>query len=227
MYGENKTSNSSRYILLLIHLSIIFIAWRIYFNGGIELIGAIFNIKIVQGNFFRLVILFSFSLIYFFRVLFTLLSFLKRRIDWNEIGAITFGLVLYHIGFALTGATQTAPIDIYDIIPICLYALGSYLNTVSEYQRKKFKEKEENKGKLYTEGLFKYSQHINYFGDFVWILGFALMTRNIFALILPLLCFLGFIFINIPMLDKYLEEKYKSEFIEWNKTTKKFIPFIY
>jgi steroid 5-alpha reductase family enzyme len=90
-----------------------------------------------------------------------------------------------------------------------------------------FKEKEDNKGKLYTEGLFKYAQHINYFGDFVWILGFALMTRNIWALIMPLFCFLGFLFINIPMLDKYLEEKYQNEFIAWQQKTKKFIPFIY
>ena len=179
------------------------------------------------NNYLRLVILFIFSLIYFFRVLFTLFSFLKRKVEWKEVGAITFGLVLYHIGFALTGATQTAPLDFYDIIPICLFVLGSYFNTISEYQRKRFKGKEENKGKLYTEGLFKYSQHINYFGDFVWILGFALMTRNFFALIFPIFCFLGFVFINIPMLDKYLEEKYKNEFIEWNKTTKKFIPFIY
>jgi steroid 5-alpha reductase family enzyme len=161
------------------------------------------------------------------RIIFTLFSFLKREIDWKETGAIILGIVFYQIGFAITGATQQAPIDLYDLFSISLFILGSYLNTVSEYQRKKFKENKENAGKLYTEGLFKYAQHINYFGDFVWILGFALMTRNAWALIMPIFCFIGFLVFNIPMLDNYLKEKYGAEYLAWNQKTKKFIPYIY
>ena len=227
MYGEDETNFNLRYVLVLIHaLIIVIVAW-IYFGGGIVLIGNVFNIQITEGNYLRLTILFSFSLVYFVRILFTLFSFLKRRMDWKEMVTVAFGLAVYHIGFALTGAAQTAPIDILDVIPIFLFILGSYFNTGSEYQRKKFKAKPENKGKLYTEGLFRYSQHMNYFGDFLWILGFALMTRNFWAFIMPLFCFISFVFVNIPMLNTYLKEKYKEQFEEWNKRTKKFIPFIY
>jgi steroid 5-alpha reductase family enzyme len=158
---------------------------------------------------------------------FTLFSFLKREIEWKETAIIIFGIIFYQLGFAITGITQKAPIDLIDIIPIALFILGSYLNTYSEFQRKRFKEKPENKRKLYTGGLFKYSQHINYFGDFIWILGFALLTRNLWALIMPTFCFVGFVFFNIPMLNKHLKEKYGEEYESWSQRTKKFIPYIY
>jgi protein-S-isoprenylcysteine O-methyltransferase Ste14 len=227
MYGKEKQSNKTRYIIFATHFIIIGFIWWLYFGDGIMAISELFNIDMERGNNVRLIILYSFAIVYFIRVCFTLFVFLKRSIDLKEMAAIIFGIAFYQIGFAITGTTRDIPIDLFDLIPIVLFILGSYLNTISEFQRKMFKEKEDNKGKLYTEGLFKYAQHINYFGDFVWILGFALMTRNIWALIMPLFCFLGFLFINIPMLDKYLEEKYQNEFIAWQQKTKKFIPFIY
>jgi len=37
----------------------------------------------------------------------------------------------------------------------------------------------------------------------------------------------NFVFIIIPSLDRYLEKKYKDEFRDYSKKTKKFIPLIY
>ena len=73
-------------------------------------------------------------------------------------------------------------------------------------------EKNKNKGRLYTE-LFKYSMHINYFGDTIFFTGFAFLTASLYAFIIPIFMTLGFIFKYIPSLDKYLDNRYKEEFV--------------
>ncbi|WP_363321048.1 DUF1295 domain-containing protein [Desulfobacula sp.] len=110
---------------------------------------------------------------------------------------------------------------------ILLYLFGSWLNTYSEYTRYAWKKQLKNKGHLYTEGLFKYSMHINYLGDILLFIGFALITFRFSMLFIPLFMALNFIFIIIPRLDKYLAVKYGYEFEEYAGRTKKFIPGIY
>ena len=105
--------------------------------------------------------------------------------------------------------------------------VGSYLNSFSEIQRKWWKKNSANKGHCYTEGLFSYAMHINYFGDIVLFTGWALFTYHLFTLALPLLMGIMFVFIHIPPLDHYLSQRYGNEFNEYAKKTKKLIPYIY
>ena len=79
----------------------------------------------------------------------------------------------------------------------------------------------------YAQGLFKYAMHINYLGDIILFTGFALLTHNLFMLIVPFLMAINFVFSYIPMMDKQLAGKYGNEFKIYAKTTKKLIPFIY
>ena len=227
MYGKEKKSPLSRIIILISFLIFIVVILWIYFFGGIEFIGLLFGVSLNIGDILRKILLFSFSGIYFLRILFTLFVFLRRKVNWSETLAIIFALAFYNIGFAITGASQAAPLDYIDILPIGLFILGSYLNSYSEYQRKKFKDNPINKGKIFTKGLFRFARHINYFGDIVWISGFALMTRNLWSSLMPLLCVISFVFFNIPSLDKYLKNKYGEDYIEWAKNTKKLFPYIY
>jgi protein-S-isoprenylcysteine O-methyltransferase Ste14 len=69
--------------------------------------------------------------------------------------------------------------------------------------------------------------HINYFGDILWVSAYAIITRNYYAIAIPILLFCLFAFWNIPALDKYLVNRYKREFHEYEKRTKKLIPLIY
>jgi protein-S-isoprenylcysteine O-methyltransferase Ste14 len=86
---------------------------------------------------------------------------------------------------------------------------------------------EENRGKLYTGGLFKYSMHINYFGDILLFSGLAFITQSFSRMIVPLAMSIVFIFFIIPRHDKYLGEKYGDDFLEYSSTTKKLFPWIY
>jgi protein-S-isoprenylcysteine O-methyltransferase Ste14 len=166
-------------------------------------------------------------IIYFVRLQVTVWVFQKRKWTWLETITITalMSFVLY--AFARVGGNNKQIVGVVEVIGILLYLSGSYINTQSEYYRHVWKLKEENRGRLYTEGLFSLSMHINYFGDIVLFAGLALVTHTLSMLVIPLMMAVNFVFIIIPSLDKYLEKKYKDEFRDYSKKTKKFIPLIY
>ena len=80
---------------------------------------------------------------------------------------------------------------------------------------------------LYTEGLFHYAVHINYFGDLLLFTGFSLITGSPYTLLVPAVMLAGFIFANIPALDAHLHAKYGATFDAYAAKTKKLIPLIY
>ncbi|MCF6357808.1 MAG: DUF1295 domain-containing protein [Draconibacterium sp.] len=129
--------------------------------------------------------------------------------------------------FAILTIYHKENFNSFDWILIGIVIFGSYLNTGSELQRMIWKKNKTNKGKLYTKGLFKYSMHINHLGDTILFTSFALLTGCMLALLVPVLITLGFLFQHIPELDKYLKEKYKEQFVEYENKTKKFIPWVY
>ncbi len=181
----------------------------------------------INGDFTRRVILMVCLIIYFFRLLITVFVLLKRKIVWVETIIILILMSFSLFLFAKVGGSNLLPVGIIEIAGIILFLAGSYLNTASEYKRYAWKRKVENKGHLYTEGLFKYSMHINYFGDIVLFTGLALIAQSIRLLIIPLTMALNFVFFIIPGLDKYLAKKYGEEFKEYAPRTKKFIPLVY
>ena len=94
---------------------------------------------------------------------------------------------------------------------------GCILNTAGELLRDTWKRNPHNKGRIYTTGLFKYSRHINYFGDVLWVIAYALVTRNWYSSVIPVFLFSFFAFYNIPKLDTYLHEKYGKDYDKWNE----------
>ena len=181
----------------------------------------------VKGNFVSSILLLTFAVFYLLRLLATLFVFLKRRMSWPEAILISTVMSIIIIVLFNYARRQSNSIDALDIIAIGLYLFGSYLNTFSEYQRHTWKKRPQNRGHLYTEGLFSFSMHINYFGDVVLFTGFALVTHNFALLLIPLLMILNFAAVLIPSLDAYLEDKYGTEFQEYAKRTKRLVPFIY
>ena len=181
----------------------------------------------INGDYTRQVVLMFCLFFYVSRLFVTVFVFLKRKMTWSEM-LIVSGLMSFALfSFAKVGGSSNQPVGILDYFSILLYLFGSWLNTYSEYTRYVWKKQLKNKGHLYTEGLFKYSMHINYLGDILLFIGFALITFRFSMLFIPLFMALNFIFIIIPRLDKYLAVKYGYEFEEYAGRTKKFIPGIY
>jgi steroid 5-alpha reductase family enzyme len=145
--------------------------------------------------------------------------------DWSEVGIVLPWLAMIHLVYAFAGGKNPSPVNVFGLVGVVLDLLGSFFNTVSEYQRKRWKAR--NPGKLYTRGLFRISRHVNYFGDSVLFTGFALLTGTLWSLVIPALMTTMFLFQHAPSLEKYLESKYGNDFREWSSKTAMFVPFLY
>ena len=181
----------------------------------------------LSGDLVRRILIASCLIIYFVRLQVTVWVFQKRKWTWLETITITVLMSFVLYAFAKVGGNNKQAVGVVEVIGILLYLSGSYINTHSEYSRHVWKLKEENRGRLYTKGLFSVSMHINYFGDIVLFTGLALVTHSLSMLVIPLIMAVNFVFNIIPSLDRYLEKKYKDEFRDYSKKTKKFIPLIY
>ncbi len=181
----------------------------------------------LYGDPLRRILLASCLIIYVIRLQVTVWIFQKRKWTWPETITITILMTIVLYAFANVGGSNKQVVGAVEIIGILLYLSGSYITTHSEYYRNAWKLKEENKGRLYTEGLFSLAMHINYFGDILLFTGLAMITYSLSMFIIPLVMALNFVFFIIPSLDRYLEKKYKDEFKDYSKKTKKLIPMIY
>lgn len=227
IYNKKTSHYLPRVTLLLLETAILAAAgWILLFQGS-ELLNDWFHWSLGDGQSDRNLLLFSLIAIVYLRMCFTILYLLKRAIPWEEALTVPLAFSLYYIGFALFALGSSAAMDGWDLLMILLFLAGSFINTYSEWLRDQWKKNPENKGKLYTKGLFRYSAHINYFGDLLWVLALALVTRNPWALLIPILLFCLFAFYNIPMLDRHLESKYGEDFRKYAAKTKKIIPFLY
>ncbi|KAK4999696.1 hypothetical protein LTR60_007560, partial [Cryomyces antarcticus] len=89
-----------------------------------------------------------------------------------------------------------------------LYAAGIIIETLSEQQRKWFKQDPANKGRCYQGGLFALSRHINYFGYTLWRTGFAVAAAGwTWGAIVAAFFAYDFNARGIPVLDAYCEKR--------------------
>ena len=181
----------------------------------------------IAGNLLRRVLIASCLIIYFLRLQITVWIFQKRRWTWLETITISILVPFALYAFANVGGNNKQVIGIVELIGVLIYLLGSYINTHSEYSRYIWKFKKDNRGRLYTDGLFSMSMHINYFGDIILFTGFATITHSLIMFVIPLIMTVNFIFNIIPSLDRYLEKNYGEEFRDYSHKTKKLIPWIY
>jgi len=181
----------------------------------------------VVGNTYRQMAMLICCLIYFVRFTIALFVFIQRKISWFEGGFVTVMFFIMFYFFGISAGSHPGTFGILDILGVSLFLSGSCINTLADYQRFSWKRKTENKGRLYTSGLFKYAMHINYFGDAVAYFGLALITYNIVCLCISMGMFVYFITFEIPRLDEHLNNKYRDSFKEYSKVTKKFVPFMY
>ncbi|KAH8764347.1 hypothetical protein F5883DRAFT_558903 [Diaporthe sp. PMI_573] len=110
-----------------------------------------------------------------------------------------------------------------------LYILGILLETGSELQRKRFKDKPEHKGKLCREGLWSWARHINYTGYTLWRGGYALAAGGWVAGTAVVAFHVhNFIGNGIVSLDYYMSRRYKDQWGRYKEDVKwKLVPGIY
>ncbi len=227
MHGHKEISNLPRTTLTVTHLLILSFSGWLLLGGGFEWIGRSLGLEWRAGNESRRLLLMVFGVVLWLRMAATVFVFLKRKFDWNECVSVIAAVAIYQIGFGMLGASSRPVLSGQDYLAGAMFLLGSYLNTGSELQRKKFKDNPKNKGKLHTQGLFRLVRHPNYLGDSLWVSGWAMMTRNWWAGLIALACISGFVLGFIPQLSAYLASRYGEQYEAWTKKTKKLVPYIY
>ena len=227
LYGQKSKSIPQKILIHLIEIILLWLSYRILFRQEGDWIAGKLHWTNAANSEPRRWLIFIFIVITFFRLSLMMLVFLKRKIPWEESISVPFAFALYYIGFSVLVLPTTTPIDWLDYLAMVLFVGGSVLNTGGELLRYQWKKNPANKGKIYTQGFFKYARHINYFGDLLWVIAFALITRNGVAVVIPAFLFCFFAFYNAPKLDKYLAAKYGHGYEEYAKKTKMLVPFIY
>lgn len=227
LYGKQSKSIPQKITIHITEILILWLSYWILFQSGGSWIEKHLHIQNELGNPERRIIIFSFNIIIFPRLAYMIIFLLKRKIPWEESISVPFAFAVYFIGFPLFVLSVSAPIDGLDYFAIILFVIGCTLNTGGEFMRANWKKNPAHIGKIYTGGFFKYARHINYFGDILWVTAYALITKNPYASIIPVLLFCLFAFYNAPKLDKYLRSKYGKGYDEYAENTKMLIPYIF
>ena len=180
-----------------------------------------------SGSPGRQIALLACVVVYVIRAAHTLFVFVKRKVPWWEAtwGGSLIGCVLFF--FLLGGLRAQQPLGPIDALGVVLYVAGSYIGTASEHSRHVWKTRAENRGHLYTEGLFRYSRHINYFGDLLVFGGLGVLTQQLWTGVVPLAMGLNFALVIIPAHDAYLAAHYGTEFDQHAGRTSKLVPLLY
>ena len=226
LYGAKSRSLPQKTIIIAAELALLYLSWRILFADW----GAAFARWMhwpAAADPGRRAAVFAFNVVVFLRMTFMMLVLLARRIPLEETFSVPLAFATYYVGFALMTLRTWRPLGPAADLGIALFAIGSLLNSGSELQRHLWKRRPEHRGHLYTGGLFGWSMHINYFGDLLWVSGYALVSGNPWATLVPIFLFCFFAFYNAPKLDAHLAQHYGAEFAEYARTTRKIIPGIY
>jgi steroid 5-alpha reductase family enzyme len=115
-------------------------------------------------------------------------------------------------------------------VGLAIWVIGFLFESIADYQLDTFIKNPENKGKIMTKGLWKYSRHPNYFGESMMWFGLLAIATGftpyaLYGLISPLLItFLLLKVSGVPMLEKRWEGR--ADWEEYKAKTSVLVPFL-
>jgi steroid 5-alpha reductase family enzyme len=132
---------------------------------------------------------------------------------------------LYCLPFYWT-ADRVGPFNWVDYSAITVYLIGTIFHFGSDYQKHRFKQQPNTRGKILDTGFWRYSRHPNYFGDFLIYVSFGLTAGNPWGVIAPLTNIAQYMGDAIPKSEKMAEERYGEAWSNYKKKAKCLIPFV-
>ena len=174
-------------------------------SGGRDRTGIIFlaNFSVVMVRFF------------------VMIATVARRVPLWESLLTGVGMAAVIPWFALMWRRHGGSAGIVPIFSLVLSVVGASITTIAEYQRAQHPP-----NTLFRDGLFAYASHINYSGEVLLWIGFALQTKALKAQVVPAAFFISFLYFYVPNLDAHLERKYPNEFaLLAQARTPKLVPF--
>ena len=126
----------------------------------------------------------------------------------------------------LFSVTSESSLTYIDLTGFVFWLVGMFFESVADYQLWKFKKNPANSGKILTDGLWKYTRHPNYFGEFMIWWGyfcFAWSAGAYFTIFSPLIItFLLLKFSGVGLLEQTMKRRPGYE--KYMKSTNTFFP---
>jgi len=142
-------------------------------------------------------------------------------------GGLMMIISLPLLGIALK--TNSDALNLFDYLAIFIWIIGFIFEAVGDYQLNAFKRQPENKGKLLTTGLWRYTRHPNYFGDAAVWWGFGLLAiasgAYWYSLGALIMTYLIIKISGVALLERSLSDV-KPGYEDYIRTTSAFFPWI-
>lgn len=140
------------------------------------------------------------------------------------------GLLMFLIAmsYVLQDGARERVIPIVYALGMLVFAIGFFFESVGDAQLKAFIKNPLNKGKIMTEGLWRYTRHPNYFGEATMWWGIFLIALSggvsPLAIISPITITVLLLFVSgVPLLEK--DMKNRPGYAEYAKKTSIFLPW--
>jgi len=127
----------------------------------------------------------------------------------------------------LAAASKASGLGWLDGLGVVLWATGMYFEWMGDAQLARFRRNPANRGKVLNRGLWRYTRHPNYFGEFLLQWGFfmfAAAAGGLWTIFAPLLItFLLLRVSGVALLERHMEER-RPEYREYIISTNAFFP---
>lgn len=127
----------------------------------------------------------------------------------------------------LFSVTRSAEFMWLDYIALALWTIGFLFESIADYQLLKFRKNPENKGRVLNTGLWRYTRHPNYFGEFcIWwaFYLFAFTAGGWWTIYSPLIMtFLLLRISGVVMMERNMTTR-RPEYQQYIDNTSTFIP---
>ncbi len=128
----------------------------------------------------------------------------------------------------LTALTTEFPINTLVVLATLLWTTGFLIESIADSQLYRFLANEENSGKVLNTGLWRYSRHPNYFGEFlIWwaFYLFAVASGAWWTIFSPLLMTLLLLKVSgVTLMEKDINER-RAGYREYIASTNAFFPW--
>jgi len=141
------------------------------------------------------------------------------------------GLVMWIVSLPLqTSGAMTNGSNTLVVIGVLLWLIGIVFESVGDWQLARFRSEASNKGSVLNRGLWRYTRHPNYFGDFcVWWGLFIVSLQHgapVWSVVGPILMSILLLkFSGVGLLEKSLK-KSKPDYAEYVAATNAFFPWL-
>ncbi|MFO0959350.1 MAG: DUF1295 domain-containing protein [Isosphaeraceae bacterium] len=139
------------------------------------------------------------------------------------------GLIMNVVALPImAGQFDRSPLGFIAILGVSLWITGLLFEAIGDYQLARFKGVAENRGKVMDRGLWRYTRHPNYFGDFlVWwgIFFVASGERSWWTIVSPVVMSILLIRVSgVSLLERSLQRD-KEGYAEYMARTSAFFPW--